>query len=101
MLHCCGALTTAIQRVVCGSDEMGLGKTVTMIGLFVHNAANHIPRIPSRQGQFTSLYVVVVVGSIMLLYLCGKIALDSIIPLYFCLECFAAVGLAAGKASGL
>jgi len=62
MLHCCGALTTAIQHVVCRSDEMGLGKTVTMIGLFVHNAANHIPRIPSRQGQHTSLYVVVIIS---------------------------------------
>ena len=45
----------------CGADEMGLGKTVTMIGLFVHNNANHIPRIPSRQCQYSSLHVVVAV----------------------------------------
>jgi len=45
---------------VCGPDEMGLGKTVTMIGLFVHNSANHIPRVPSCQCQYHSLCTAVI-----------------------------------------
>ena len=55
------ALRTATQSVKlkwivgccmwCGADEMGLGKTVTVIGLFVHNRASHLPRIPSYHCQ--------------------------------------------------
>jgi len=40
---------------------MGLGKTVTMLGLFVHNAARTLRRIPSRQCQYLVMFIFSVV----------------------------------------